>query len=44
MLKSTLRVNKNIDVTKFSQSIPYLKGKSVGYRGRKSKKLKKKLL
>lgn len=37
MLKSTLNVKENIDVRKFPKLVPYLKNKSVGYRGKKSK-------
>ncbi|KAF2895479.1 hypothetical protein ILUMI_10697 [Ignelater luminosus] len=41
MLKATLNVKENIDVRKFPKLIPYLKSKSVGYRGRKSRILTK---
>lgn len=39
MLKATLNVKENIDVRKFPKLVPYLKNKSVGYRGKKSKVL-----
>jgi integrase len=39
MLKSTLNVKENVDVRKFPKIVPYLKNKSVGYRGKKSKVL-----
>jgi integrase len=37
MLKAMLNVKENIDVRKFPKLVPYLKNKSVGYRGKKSK-------
>jgi integrase len=37
MLKTMLNVKENIDVRKFPKLVPYLKNKSVGYRGKKSK-------
>jgi integrase len=39
MLKATLNIKENIDVRKFPKLVPYLKNKSVGYRGKKSKVL-----
>src|SRR3978361_485955 len=39
MLKSTLNVKENVDVRKFPKIVPYLKNKSVGYPGKKSKVL-----
>jgi integrase len=37
MLKAMLNVKENIDVRKVPTNVPYLKNKSVGYRGKKSK-------
>jgi integrase len=37
MLKAMLNVKENIDVRKFPKLVPYLKNKSVGYPGKKSK-------
>ncbi|CAH1366009.1 unnamed protein product [Tenebrio molitor] len=37
MLKAMLNVKENIDVRKFPKLVPYLKNKSVGYQGKKSK-------
>lgn len=37
MLKSTLNIKENIDVTKFMKLVPYLKKKSVGHQAKKSK-------
>jgi hypothetical protein len=37
MLKAMLNVKENIDVRKVPTNVPYLKKKSVGYRGKKSK-------
>jgi hypothetical protein len=37
MLKAMLNVKENIDVRKLPTNVPYLKNKSVGYRGKKSK-------
>lgn len=37
MLKATLNVKENIDLRTFPKLVPYLKSKSVGYRGKKSK-------
>src|SRR3978361_2388515 len=42
MLKSTLNVKENVDVRKFPKIVPYLKNKSVGYPGKKSKVLTRK--
>lgn len=39
MLKATLNIKENIDLRKYPKLIPYLKNKSVGYRGKKSKVL-----
>lgn len=36
-LKSTLMVNNNIDISKYSKLIAYLKNKSTGYKPKKSK-------
>ncbi|KAF2898575.1 hypothetical protein ILUMI_07603 [Ignelater luminosus] len=36
-LKSTLLINNNVDISKYSKLIAYLKNKSVGYKPRKSK-------
>ncbi|KAF2904231.1 hypothetical protein ILUMI_01943 [Ignelater luminosus] len=36
-LKSTLSINNNVDISKYSKLIAYLKNKSVGYKPRKSK-------
>jgi hypothetical protein len=36
MLKAMLNVKENIDVRKVPTNVPYLKNKSVGYRGKKS--------
>jgi integrase len=37
MLKAMLNVKENIDVRKVPTNVPYLKNKSVGYPGKKSK-------
>lgn len=37
MLKSTLGIHHNIDMTKYSKLIAFLKRKSEGYKGKKSK-------
>jgi hypothetical protein len=37
MLKAMLNVKENIDVRKVPTNVPYLKNKTVGYRGKKSK-------
>lgn len=39
MLKSTININENIDITRYSKLVPFLKKKSVGYRSKKSKVL-----
>lgn len=36
MLRTTLNINDNIDIRRFSRLVPYLKKKSVGYRPKKS--------
>lgn len=37
MLKSTLNIKENVDVTKYSKVVPFLKKQMIGYRARKSK-------
>lgn len=41
MLKSTLVVKENVDISKYSRLIAFLKRKSVGYRAKKSKVLRR---
>src|SRR6202042_2308406 len=41
MLKSTLNIKENIDLQRFTKLVPFLKSKSIGYRGKKSKVLTK---
>jgi hypothetical protein len=41
MLKSTINVKKNIDISRYSKVIAFLKRKSVGYKVKKSRVLNK---
>lgn len=41
MIKTTLNIKDNVNITKFSKIIPYLKQKSIGYRPKKSRVLSK---
>lgn len=41
MLKATISLKENIDISKYSNLTAYLKRKSVGYRAKKSKVFKR---
>lgn len=41
MIKTTLNINDNVNIKKFTKIIPYLKQKSIGYRPKKSRVLSK---
>lgn len=41
MLKSTLLINKNVDISKYPKVVSFLKRQSVGYKAKKSKVLTK---